>query len=83
MSCQTGDAMTTPDEKLQRELDLRYEIQRLLPKFAAACESDAEMVLMHQDAFAADLREDEFALLGRAIKFAGLLGKDVTITAKK
>jgi len=75
--------MTTSHEKFQRELDLRYEVQRRLPEFAAACESDTEVVLMHQDAFAADLQEEEFALLGRAIKFAGLFGKDVTIAARK
>lgn len=75
--------MTTPSEKLQRELDLRYEVQARLPEFAAACESDVEVVLMHQDAFAADYQEEELALLGRAIKFAGLCGKEITITARK
>jgi hypothetical protein len=37
------------------------------------------MLLLSQHAFAADYQEEEFALLGKAIKFAGLLGKDVTI----
>jgi hypothetical protein len=75
--------MITSHEKLQRELDLRYEVQKRLPEFAAACEGDTDVVLMHQDAFAADFQEEGFALLGRAIKFAGLFGKDITITAKK
>jgi hypothetical protein len=75
--------MTTPTDKLQRELDLRYEIQTRLPDFVSACEGDTEAILMHQDAFAPDYGEEEFALLGRAIKFAGLFGKDVTITARR
>lgn len=75
--------MTTPVDKLQRELDLRYEIQTRLPDFVSACEGDTEVILMHQDAFAADYQEEEFALLGRAIKFAGLFGKDITIAASK
>jgi hypothetical protein len=32
-------------------------------------------VLLHQDAFAADYQEDEYKLLGMAIKYAGLRGK--------
>ena len=75
--------MTTPRDKLQRELDLRYEVQRRLQDFASACEGDTEVILMHQHAFAVDYEDEEFALLGRAIKFAGLLGKDITITAAK
>jgi hypothetical protein len=34
---------------------------------------------MHQDAFAASYHEDEYKLLGVAIKFAGLCGKHVQI----
>ncbi len=75
--------MTVPSDKLQRELDLRYEVQTRLPEFASACEGNTEVILMHQDAFAADYQEEEFTLLGRAIKFAGLLGKDITITTTK
>jgi hypothetical protein len=33
----------------------------------------------HQDAFAADYQEDEYALLGMAIKYAGLRGKEVRV----
>jgi hypothetical protein len=31
-----------------------------------------ETVILHQDAFAADYQEDEYALLGMAIKYAGV-----------
>ena len=76
--------MSATDDKLQRELDLRFEIQTRLPQFVLACEStEANMLLLHQHAFAADYQEEEFALLGRAIKYAGLLGKDVTIVADR
>lgn len=59
--------MTTHSDKLQRELDLRYEVQRRLPDFASACEGDTEVILMHQHAFAVDYEDEEFAPLGRAI----------------
>jgi hypothetical protein len=34
---------------------------------------------MHQDAFAADYQEEEYRLIGPAIKFAGICGKEVRI----
>ena len=43
---------------------------------------DAELVLLHQDAFAADFQEDEYTLLGMAIKYAGLRGKEVRVIGK-
>lgn len=36
-------------------------------------------VLLHQDAFAGDYQDDEFYLLGCAIKYAGEFGVTVTI----
>ncbi|MGO9124855.1 MAG: hypothetical protein ACLP6G_08185 [Terriglobales bacterium] len=35
--------------------------------------------MLHQDAFAADYQEDEYMLLGMAIKYAGLRGKEVRV----
>ena len=35
--------------------------------------------LIHQDAFAPKLGSDEMFLLGKAIKYAGLMGKEVRI----
>ena len=75
--------MITPDQMTQRTLELRQEIQSQLPDFASACESDTEVILIHQDAFAADLAEEEFALLGRAVKYAGFFGKEVRIIARQ
>jgi hypothetical protein len=69
----------TNDEHMQRESDLIATIRKKLSEFAKAC---AEMVLLHQDAFAADYQEDEYALLGMAIKYAGLRGKEVRVIGK-
>src|ERR1039457_3288110 len=69
----------TSDERMQRESNLIATIRKKLPEFAKACADDAELVLLHQDAFAADYQEDEYALLGMAIKYAGLRGKEVRV----
>jgi hypothetical protein len=69
----------TNDERMQRESSLIATIRRKLPDFAKACAVDAELVLLHQDAFAADYQEDEYTLLGMAIKYAGLRSKEVRV----
>jgi hypothetical protein len=65
----------TDDERMQRESSLIATIRRKPPEFAKACADDAELVSLHQDAFAADYQEDEYVLLGMAIKYAGLRRK--------
>jgi hypothetical protein len=72
----------TNDERMQRESRLIATIRRELPEFAKACANDAELVLLHQDAFAADYREDEYTFLRMAIKYAGLRGKEVRVIGK-
>src|SRR5437667_5556034 len=57
-------------ERMQRESNLVAIIRKKLPEFAKACADDAELVLIHQDAFAADYQGDEYALLGMAISYA-------------
>ena len=74
--------MTTDDERMQRESSLIATIRKNLPDFAKACADDTELVLLHQDAFAADYQEDEYKLLGMAIKYAGLRGKEVRVIGK-
>lgn len=44
----------TNDERMQRESSLIATIRTKLPEFAKACVDDTELVLLHQDAFAAD-----------------------------
>src|SRR5579864_2197303 len=69
----------THEERMQRESKLIATIRTKLPDFARMCADDAEHVLLHQDAFAADYQEDEYMLLGMAIKYAGLRGKEVRL----
>jgi len=54
----------TNDERMQRESSLIATVRKELPEFAKACADDTELVLLHQDAFAADYQEDEYKLLG-------------------
>jgi hypothetical protein len=72
----------TDSEIMQREANLLRTIQEKLPDFVKACEDDVDMVLLHQNAFAADYQDDEYALLGMAIKYAGLCGKEVRVVGK-
>jgi hypothetical protein len=72
----------TDDERMQRESSLISTIRKQLPDFVKMCASDVEIVMLHQDAFAADYQEDEYTLLGMAIKYAGLRGKEVRVIGK-
>jgi hypothetical protein len=56
------------DERFQRESSLIATIRTKLPDFAKACAGATELVLLHQDAFAADYQDDEYTLLGMAIQ---------------
>ena len=69
--------------RMQREhTRLVQTIEKHLPEFKKMCESDSDIVLLHQDAFAADYQSVEYSLLGKAIKYAGLFGKEVRIIGK-
>lgn len=65
----------------EEEILIDY-IESRLPEFANAVRSDAGVINMHQDAFAADYQEEEYALLGKAIKYAGIFGKQIIIIGK-
>jgi hypothetical protein len=72
-----------PEEELmEKEAALAAEVERLLPDFVNSCRDRSDVVIIHQDAFAADYQDHEYALLGKAIKFAGLHGKEVRIIGK-
>lgn len=67
-----------PDHEVEkREKALRMAIERILPDFVKSCRETDGPLLIHQDAFAVDY--NEYELLGMAIKFAGLYGKEVRI----
>ena len=75
----------TADEEKTRIEVLRATVTKYLPNFvrgvaeiAAKREKDSTM-LLHQDAFAAGYHDDEYTLLGMAVKFAGLHGVAVTV----
>jgi hypothetical protein len=72
----------TDDERMQRESSLIATIRKKLPDFARMCADDSELVMLHQDSFAADYQDDEYALLGMAIKYAGLRGKEMRVIGK-
>ena len=68
-------------ELAQREADLIAVIETKLPEFARAChEDDIPTIILHQDAFAADYQEEEYSLLGMAIKFAGIFGREFLVS---
>lgn len=67
-------------ELARKEANLIAVVEEILPDFARACRAhDTPVVIMHQDAFAADYQEEEYRLIGLAIKFAGICGKEVRI----
>lgn len=72
----------TDDDIMQREAKLLRTIREKLPNFEKACADDVDVVVLHQDAFAADYQDDEYRLLGMAIKYAGLCGKEVQVVGK-
>jgi hypothetical protein len=72
----------TDDERMQRESSLIATIRKKLPDIARMCADDSELVMLHQDSFAADYQDDEYALLGMAIKYAGLRGEEVRVIGK-
>jgi hypothetical protein len=67
-------------ELARKEANLIAVVENTLPDFAMACRAhDTPVVIMHQDAFAADYQEEEYRLIGLAIRFAGICGKEIHI----
>ena len=72
-----------PEEELmEKEAALAAEVERILPDFVNSCRDKADALIIHQDAFAANYQDYEYALLGKAIKFAGLHEKEVRMIGK-
>ena len=72
----------TDADRYRREQEFKELFEHQLPEFARMCADSVDMVIFHQDAFAADYQESEFSLLGRAVKYAGLLGKQVQVIGR-
>ena len=68
------------EEIEKREKALRMAVEKILPDFVKSCSEIDEPLIIHQDTFAVDY--NEYELLGMAIKFAGLYGKEVRIIGK-
>ena len=62
-----------------REREFKDAFERDLPEYAKMCQGSEPVIIFHQDAFAADYQPEEFILLGMAIKYAGLMGKEVRV----
>ena len=60
---------------MDRERQFIEEIQSVLPEFAHACSSRSDFIIMSQEAFAPRLSEYEILILGKAIKYTGLMGR--------
>jgi len=67
---------------LEKETALIAEIERLLPDFARSCRDSTDVIIIHQDSFAADYQDDEYTLFGKAMKFAGIYGKEIRVIGK-
>ena len=77
----------TMHEQESRVAILQATVQHYLPEFAAKIKKikaakDDTVLILHQDAFAVGYDDDEYMLLGMAIKYAGLYGVTVNIIGK-
>ena len=54
----------------------------MLPNFARSCRGSEDVVVIHQDSFAADYQDEEYALFGKVVKFAGIYGKEIHVIGK-
>ena len=83
----TNSRHPTPDEEKDRVAVLRATVETYLPDFARgiaavaapAKEAKDSPMVLHQDAFASGYHDDEYTLLGMAVKYAGLYGVVVTV----
>lgn len=70
-------------EIAERKEKLILDIKEKLPSFYEMVEEvrkdKLNKIYLHQDAFAADYQEEEYSLLGMAIKYAGMYGIQIII----
>jgi hypothetical protein len=76
--------MPNSDQEISdRKKALMETVEELLPDFVQSCrQTNNDVVIIHQDSFAADYRDEEYRLLGMAIKVAGVFGKELRIIGK-
>jgi len=88
-SLELGDRERLSSEAREeaRVATLKTTIEHCLPNFVGAIKNasggaDGTTLVLHQDAFAADYDEEEYVLLGMAVKYAGLHGVALNIIGK-
>jgi hypothetical protein len=75
-------ADTRDKDLVEKETALVAEIESLLPDFARSCRGSEDVVIIHRDSVAADYQNEEYTLFGKALKFAGIYGKEVRVIRK-
>jgi hypothetical protein len=72
-----------PDDlELNREI-LVQAVESVIPEFAKACLANIDVITIAQEEFASDYNVDDCTLLGMAIKYAGVKGKEVRVLRKQ
>ena len=76
-------------EEETRVAVLQATVEHYLPNFAKAVsqmkpdeDGKGDIMFLHQDAFAASYEDDEYLLLGMAIKYAGLRGVTLQVVGE-
>jgi len=75
-------------EEETRVASLMATVEHYIPDFVRGVEEvaaenvKAPLMILHQDAFAANYDLDEYTLLGMAVKYAGCKGVEIHITGK-
>ena len=69
---------TVYDTRLNKET-VTNTVEKVLPEFARDCRRPARVIFLTQESFATDFNVDDCMLLGMAVKYAGIHGKEVRI----
>ncbi len=73
--------MSTKEQNKQKMVEA---IEKKLPDFVQMVKTTKdEAIVFHQHAFASDFQDEEFKLLGMAIKYAGIYNREITIVPEK
>jgi len=68
-----------PPELAKKQASLIAVVEEMFRPCEACRAQDTPVVIMHQDAFAADYQEEEYRRMGMAVKFGGTCGKEIHI----
>jgi hypothetical protein len=72
---------TRDEALLAKETALTAEIENVLPDFARSCRGSEDLILIHQDSFAADYEDHEYTLFGKALSLQGSTEKKYALSA--